>query len=94
MRWVFLFIILFVCGSCSVERQYDNYSMTQADLTLTANNHPHGYTRSQCFSCHLPQNIHQVDRVGAPSFAYARSLVESQGLNSCSGCHGYNGVAQ
>lgn len=83
---------VFILSACSVEKQYDNYSMTSADLTLTAVNHPHGYQRSVCFSCHLPQNIHQVDRLGAPGFPYARALVEQNGMNSCSGCHGYNGV--
>lgn len=81
-------------SACQVERQYENDNMlSTADLTLTASNHPHGYTRKECFMCHLPQNIHQVDRLGAPSFPSARPLVEQHGITICAACHGSNGVS-
>ncbi len=85
-----LFLIMISCG---VQRQPENYQLEGiADLNLTAVNHPHGYTRTECFVCHLPQNIHLVDHLGAPSFGLARPLVEAQGLLSCRGCHGSNGL--
>lgn len=90
----FLAILLLVISACSVKRQTEDYNMqTVADLTLTPDNHPHGYTRSQCFMCHLPNNIHQVDRIGAPSFSLAKPLVDQYGLSICASCHGSNGVA-
>ena len=87
-------ILSFSFLGCGAERQTEDYHLeSAADLSLTAEKHPHGYTRSECFACHLPQNIHLVDHLGAPSFPLARSLVEAQGLASCSGCHGANGIA-
>jgi hypothetical protein len=91
-----LLLFFFCLSSISLvgcaDRQYENYNMTAADITLSSNNHPHGYNRSDCFLCHLPMNIHQVDRLGAPSFPFAKGAVERNGLNSCRGCHGSNGV--
>lgn len=91
LRLSLFFVILFLAG-CGVQRQYESYPMTLADLTITTQNHPHGYGKSECFACHLPSNIHNVDRIGAPSFAIAKTLVTQQGLASCAGCHGTNGV--
>ena len=85
-------IVLFLLVSCA-DRQYEDYHIENiADLTLSADNHPHGYGRSDCFVCHLPMNIHQVDRLHAPSFPFAKRAVERNGLKSCAGCHGSNGV--
>lgn len=78
---------------CQSERQYDNYNLrTAADINLTENNHPHGYQQKLCFNCHLPENIHRVDRLGLPSFNLAAGQVEQSGLASCAGCHGNNGA--
>lgn len=95
MRLILSFVLLLSATllSCAVSRQGDDYQMTGVvDLSLTESNHRHGYGYSDCFACHLPQNIHTVDRIHAPSFSLATPLVQSQGLNSCSGCHGQNGV--
>lgn len=83
-----------IASSCGQVRQYENYGVQSvADLTLTSSNHPHGYGRSQCFLCHVPANLHQVDRLGHPSFDLARDLVAQSGVGSCAGCHGSNGVS-
>lgn len=93
MRYVLTLLMISVLTACSVERQTEDYHFqTTADLNLTSANHVHGYTRTECFSCHLPQNIHQVDRLGAPNFNLAQPSVEAYGLSSCRGCHGKNGV--
>lgn len=106
MKKILNFIYAFICTaslgiftglilSCAVDTQSENYDFSDsAPLTLTAINHPHGYQKSSCFSCHLPQNIHQVNRLNEPSFPYAQPTVEQNGLSSCIGCHGANGVAQ
>lgn len=92
-NYVLLFLV--ICCGCAANRQSEQYTISNiADLNLTSDNHPHGYTKTECFSCHLPQNIHQVDRIHAPSFALAQSLVDQYGLASCSGCHGTNGISQ
>lgn len=88
-------LLFFVPGflGCSVTRQLEHYPLaTSSDIILTAENHPHGYGHSQCFLCHLPNNIHQEDRLHLPSFGLARDLVSQDGIASCSGCHGGNGV--
>lgn len=86
-------LMIFVLNSCAAERQTENYTFAGSNpLTLTSSNHPHGFEKSSCFQCHLPQNIHQVDHLKDPSFSMANSYVEQKGLSSCSGCHGNNGV--
>ena len=92
----FLFIASWILSlGCQVDRQTDEYKFAETNpLQLSRDSHPHGFLRSQCFACHLPTNIHQVDRLKDPSFAMASFLVEQNGLRSCSGCHGDNGVQQ
>lgn len=86
--------MLFGISACGVSSQSENYEMTgPSPLTLTVQNHTHGFTKQNCFACHIPHNLHQVDHLGDPSFPYAQLYVERQGLSSCSGCHGQNGVS-
>ncbi len=88
-----LFFILLLLGCADQNRQTEDYNLkTSGDLTLKESNHPHGYGQSSCFVCHSPSNIHNIDRLGDPSFSLAKGLVEERGLASCSGCHGRNGV--
>ena len=75
---------------CNQQREYEYYC--QSNITLDRENHPNGYGQNQCFYCHIKANIHQVDRYGDPLFDSAKELVETDGLNSCSLCHGDNGV--
>lgn len=93
MRGLSLFFLLNTLIACDSTRQYEDYNMkTEADQTLTSSNHPHGYQKFQCFVCHHPENIHQVNRYGSSNFDLANSLVQQSGLASCSGCHGKNGA--
>lgn len=85
--------LLFFISACDTSRQYEEYQIkTEADLTLSSDNHPHGYQKTECFLCHHPENIHQVNRLGLLSFDYAQTLVRDSGLRSCQGCHGKNGA--
>jgi hypothetical protein len=89
------FLILMTCTavSCDSHRQYEDYKLkTAGDLTLTLENHPHGYQRYECFLCHHPENIHRENRIGAPNYDLAEGLVLQSGLQSCRGCHGKNGA--
>jgi hypothetical protein len=84
---------IFGVTACEADRQYEDYKIESiADLILSETTHPHGFGKTECFVCHLPQNIHQVDRLNAPSFPSAASEVAKNGLASCRGCHGTNGV--
>ena len=86
-------ILLILTTACSVSEQSENYDFDSiSPLILTQSNHPHGYQKTSCYSCHTPQNIHRVNRLGDPSFDFADPLVQQNGLNSCVGCHGNNGV--
>ena len=96
----FLILIVFIISStcftsCAVDSQSENYNFEPiSPLSLTSINHPHGYSKSYCFNCHLSQNIHEVNRLNEPSFPFAKDIVEQKGLSSCVGCHGANGVPQ
>ena len=90
------FLMELVVASVGCDRQQaqsEQYVMDPADISLSLDNHPHGYGKSQCFLCHIPNNIHTVNRLGHTSFDLAQSLVKRSGLASCSGCHGKNGVS-
>ena len=83
-------IILFGILGCDAKREYEYYN--NSNITLDAQNHPHGFRQRQCFYCHVKSNIHEVDRYGDPFFSSAKETVESDGISGCSLCHGDNGV--
>lgn len=86
-------LILLLLVSCAENRDRESYPINSiADLTLTATNHPHGYGKSQCFICHVQVNIHYDDSLGTGLIPTAQELTRTQGLQSCSTCHGNNGV--
>lgn len=92
--FIFAFVCLSVMGCADQSRQTEDYNIkSSSDLTLSEQNHPHGYRQSNCFVCHNPNNIHNVDRLGDSSFSLAKGLVAAHGITSCSGCHGKNGVS-
>jgi hypothetical protein len=88
------------CGSESapMSEDYGNLLASPAGLVIVQEEHPTGWTRPDCFSCHDVNNIHQVNRTGlsdaAADLAGVRTIVNNQGLASCPLCHGNNGVAQ
>jgi len=93
---VFLFIILAGLVSCGQDAEYENYGMqVSGDLGLTQNNHTHGWTRTDCFSCHVRANIHRINYLGTAyenMLATARRSTQYEGLGGCNTCHGLNGV--
>jgi len=92
---LYLFILCVGVVACSNDPQFENYHLrNSSDLTLTDSTHPHGFSRSDCFSCHVLSNIHMQDRLGSNLLPLARSQVKSSGVQSCSLCHGTNGVSQ
>ena len=76
---------------CDAERKYEDYNLPDENaLTLTQDNHPHGFGQTECFYCHVKANIHEVDRLRSALFPLAKSLVEEEGIHACSTCHGNN----
>ena len=95
-----MLVVVAACGS-DASPQSENYGNLLASpegLVLVESEHPTGWTRPDCFTCHNVNNIHQVNRTGLPNsvvnLAGVRSIVENQGEASCSMCHGDNGVPQ
>lgn len=87
------FIIPLLITSCGVQPQSEDYQVSSmSDLILTQSNHPHGYGQSECFACHVKTNIHNSNALNPQSVELARRLVDQQGIASCRGCHGGNGI--
>ncbi len=84
------------CGSSGPPQSedYGNLFNSPAGLILVEEEHPTGWGRPDCFSCHNVNNIHIVNRTGLADLdlAAVRAVVQSEGLASCSQCHGNNGV--
>ncbi len=100
------------CGSSASPQQGENYGNlydSPAGLILVRDEHPTGWTRPDCFTCHEIRSIHTVNRTGLPDcpsgtppptpvlqcldLAAVRAIVQHQGEASCPQCHGDNGVA-
>ncbi len=93
MKRYFIFLLFVFVWGCGVQRETENYDLrSDTDLTLTAQNHPHGFQKRECFYCHVKANIHQVARYSSSfDLEYVRSLVEENGISVCRSCHGANG---
>ena len=74
-----VFSLAFV--SCGQGPSGENYSNIKSlpDIVLTISNHPHGYQQTQCFYCHVKQNIHQTDTLGSGELPTAIALTNSSG---------------
>jgi hypothetical protein len=86
------------CGD-DAGRESENYGNLLASpggLVVLEEEHPTGFMRPDCFSCHKADNMHQVNRTDLPDeevdLPGIRAIIESGGESSCSMCHGTNGV--
>lgn len=92
---IFLLSAVIFFTSCGQKPRYEDYALKRsADLQLTQRNHPHGYGKSNCFHCHVKANIHHYDHLETGLTGLARELTELNGIESCPGCHGNNGVVR
>jgi hypothetical protein len=85
------------CGGGNDHGQnFGNLIASAQGTQLTREEHPDGWTRTDCFVCHPVEEIHQVDRTGTGVLPLEdiRKLVARDGLASCHLCHGDNGVGQ
>jgi hypothetical protein len=68
--------------------------MTDGDggLQVTAAEHPDGWGQADCAECHDLAALHQRGCTDAFDPEFLAGRVAEDGLASCSGCHGDNGV--
>ncbi len=101
MRATFVIILVTVlatlgCGSSgpTQSENFGNLFNSPAGLVLVEEEHPAGWGRPDCFTCHEIRDIHTVNRTGIPDLdlGAVRAVVDQQGLASCPQCHGSNGV--
>ncbi len=87
----FILLMLFFCLSCGQDRVVESYSDMSENsagcLELTDDNHAHGWRQSDCFYCHMINNIHQdKEECGV-------MVVGVYEENDClDSCHGNNGL--
>jgi hypothetical protein len=88
-----VFVLLWSCGHNDVGENYGDLTSTASGFVLTQEEHPQGWGRSECFACHIPANLHLVNRTSLSGIDLAaiRDLVRTQGETSCASCHGLNG---
>lgn len=97
-RLVIIFIgilCLTACQGTDLSEYYGNLIDTPGGLSLTKEEHSYGWGESNCYICHTPNNFHQSQEERSTQFdmQQVRDRVAVEGLNSCSTCHGSNGVA-
>ena len=91
-----LFLTAAGCGGSGPPQSedYGNLFNSPAGLILVHDEHPTGWGRPDCFSCHEIRKIHTVNRTGLPDLDLAaiQTVVQREGEASCPQCHGNNGV--
>jgi hypothetical protein len=91
--------LLAACGSGAghESEDYGNLLASPGGLVVLEEEHPTGWMRPDCFACHQISNIHQVNRTDLTDedldLAGIRDIVRNQGEESCTMCHGSNGVS-
>jgi hypothetical protein len=101
-RWaaISLSVLAAACGSGTgpQSENYGNLLASPGGLVVLEQEHPTGWMRPDCFSCHNVNNMHQVNRTGLPDAEVdlpgIRAIIQNQGESSCAQCHGDNGVQQ
>ena len=99
MRHLIIATLLVFAAGCggsgpSQSEDYGNLFNSPQGLILVQDEHPTGWGRPDCFSCHEVRNIHIVNRTGIADLdlAAVRKVVDQLGEASCPQCHGNNGV--
>jgi hypothetical protein len=92
-------ILLSLLASCgahhgSAENEEAAGFGTSANLILTVEKHAPGWQRPDCFSCHIPKNLHLENANTLPgiNLDQVRQIVDKDGEASCHRCHGPNGL--
>jgi len=98
------------CGDSAEpsSENYGNLLDSPGGLIVLEEEHPTGWQRPQCLACHAVLNMHTVNRTGLPScntlpdppttacvdLIQIQEIIDHQGQDSCTQCHGTNGVPQ
>lgn len=61
-------------------------------LEVTPEEHPEGWGRADCLSCHAVAVLHKRACSVGVDYAELRELVAAEGTAVCQDCHGTNGV--
>ncbi|MCC6765511.1 MAG: hypothetical protein IT293_12700 [Deltaproteobacteria bacterium] len=98
-RWavtaVMALVGLWACGGGNDDGQdLGNLLDTAQGTQLTAAEHPTGWQRRECFTCHPIEELHRTDHSGTGVLPLEdiRRLVARDRLDSCRLCHGNNGL--
>ena len=100
MRKILILIFFTALISCVSEdnegQDFGNILDSPEGIILTEENHPDGWMREDCFTCHPLEVIHQEDRSGTGSIPIdeIQEFVLMEGQASCPICHGFNGVPE
>jgi len=100
--------LLAACGNGGSQEgeDYGNLLASPGGLIVLEEEHPTGWGRPDCQTCHEVRNSHTVNRTGlancedVPSgtdcidLNAIQSIIRQQGEQSCPLCHGDNGVQQ
>lgn len=92
-----VFISMVSCvGSDDSGQNFGNIFDSSEGLILTEEDHPDGWKREDCLTCHPLNVIHQEDRteLGILPLEDIQEFVLEEGPESCVICHGNNGVGE
>ena len=65
---------------------------SEEGLVVTPSEHPDGWGRADCGACHVLEVVHQRECTAGVDYLGLEEIVASDGYDSCSHCHGGNGV--
>lgn len=99
-------LLLAACGSDGPEdgEDYGNLLASPGGLLVLQEEHPTGWGRPDCLTCHNLRSSHIKNRTGLPDcqdvppgtacidLDEIQSIIRAQGQSSCPQCHGDNGV--
>lgn len=73
---------------------YGDFYRANGTLNTSPTSHPQGWGKSECFACHNINNIHKVVRISGldVDLDAIEKKIDTDGLTSCSTCHGSNGT--
>lgn len=81
-------LLLSACDPCPETAMTDGAE----GLVITPEEHPDGWGQDECWSCHAWDALHRRGCSPGVDLVLVREQVEEEGLDSCSDCHGDNGV--
>ncbi len=93
LRFLALGVLLLGLGGCD---PCASGSMLESEegLMITADEHPDGWGREECSTCHAFDALHRRGCTEGVDLVLVRQTVEDEGMDACGTCHGDNGVGE